>query len=438
MNNQTSLIIKNISWLNSFKAANYLNSLVIGSWIIRSFNPSEIGMYGYANSVTEILACLAGLGITQPLLKDFSSDKPITRKLLTTTSLIYFISSTILYACLLIFAARRPELEIKILLSVLGLKVLLKFTDIYETWYLSKTQSKEFVSAQIIALLTSSSIKTVAIYTDQSIVIIAIADIASILALALTLELKTGIIRSTFKEKFNITLNIKSILHLAKRGLPFMISSTLIALNLQIDMLLVKHFLGLTGAGIYVAALKIPTIIPGILYSIEQTMAPINLKHIEQGTDSLSTFKKTYSPIIYASLLLTVLTCVLSNKIIAELFGPTYREAAPAMAVLSSTILLGSIANLQAQYCLLNEKSKDIFKTSLLIFLFNLILDILLIRSFGLTGAAIGSSTAVALALLAYKNTDKEFSKLITEIFKKPDFSYLSTLSLKAIIGSKK
>ena len=217
-----------------------------------------------------------------------------------------------------------------------------------------------------------------------------------------------------------------------------MISSTLIALNLQIDMLLVKHFLGLTGAGIYVDALKIPTIIPGILYSIEQTMAPINLKYIEQGTDSLSTFKKTYSPIIYASLLLTVLTCVLSNEIIAELFGPTYREAAPAMAVPSSTILLGSVANLQAQYCLLNEKSKDIFETSLLIFLFNLILDILLIRSFGLTGAAIRSSTAVALALLAYKNTGKEFSKLITEIFKKPDFSYLSTLSLKAILGSKK
>ena len=71
-----------------------------------------------------------------------------------------------------------------------------------------------------------------------------------------------------------------------------MISSTLIALNLQIDILLVKHYLGLNGAGIYVAALKIPTIIPGLLYSIEQTMAPINLKYIKQGTDSLSIFKK--------------------------------------------------------------------------------------------------------------------------------------------------
>ena len=174
-------------------------------------------MYGYANSVTEILASLAGLGITQPLLKDFSSDKPITRKLLTTTSLIYFISSTILYACLLIFAARRPELEIKILLSVLGLKVLLKFTDIYETWYLSKTQSKEFVSAQIIALLTSSSIKTAAIYTDQSIVIIAIADIAAS-SLGINTRAKNRAYQVYIQRKFNITLNIKSILHLAKEG----------------------------------------------------------------------------------------------------------------------------------------------------------------------------------------------------------------------------
>ena len=36
------------------------------------------------------------VGITQPLLKDFSSDKPITRKLLATTSLIHLTGSTVL------------------------------------------------------------------------------------------------------------------------------------------------------------------------------------------------------------------------------------------------------------------------------------------------------------------------------------------------------
>ena len=42
-----SLIVENIIWLNVFKVTNYINGLVIGTWIIRSFNPNEIGMYGY-------------------------------------------------------------------------------------------------------------------------------------------------------------------------------------------------------------------------------------------------------------------------------------------------------------------------------------------------------------------------------------------------------
>ena len=109
-----------------------MNGLVVGIWIIRSFSPTEIGMYGYATSVTEIVASLAGIGITDPLLKELIDSKTSKKKLFATASVIYFATSAALYLCLLIFATSRPQPELKALLIIIGLRVTLKFSDIYK------------------------------------------------------------------------------------------------------------------------------------------------------------------------------------------------------------------------------------------------------------------------------------------------------------------
>ena len=168
-------------------------------------------MYGYANSTTEILASLAGLAIADPLLKELTSSETSKRKLLATTSIIYFASSAVLYLCLLIFAASRPQLELKVLLIVVGLKVILKFSDIYKTWYLFNVQSKEFVSAQIAALMISSLIKVIAILGNTNIFFIAIAALAGVATLVFILELKTGLITTTFSENISELLSEKII-----------------------------------------------------------------------------------------------------------------------------------------------------------------------------------------------------------------------------------
>ncbi len=433
MKKNASLAIKNILWLNSFKVANYLNGLLIGIWIIRSFSPSQVGTYGYANSATEIVATLAGLGITQPLLKELTDNKTGKKTLLATSSVIYFTSSAALYLFLLAFAASRPQFELKILLIVAGLRVILKFSDIYKTWYLSNIQSKEFVRAQIVALLTSSFIKAIAIFGNMNILAIAMADLAGITILVFILELKTRLISNAFSGNISELLSKENYLRLAKQGLPLLLSSIFITLNLQIDTLLVKQYLDLTSVGIYLAALKIPMIIPGLLDSVEQTLLPINLKNVANGLDQLIILKKTYSPIIYASLVMSIFFFFFSNTITSVIFGPAYKDSAPVMAVLASTIFIGSAASIQNQYCLFNNKNKDIFKRNLLTFSLNIILDTVLIQSLGLIGAAIGTSLSLALSLLVYGITDKQFSHILFGIIAKPDFSYLSTLYSKTL-----
>ena len=175
-----SLIVENIIWLNVFKVANYLNGLVIGTWIIRSYNPNEIGMYGYAIAGSEIITSIAGLGVNLPLLRELKKKKEAEEELISAATMIYILSAIILYILFLLFGAQQERLELKLLVAITGIKILLAISNIYRIWYLSKIQSRVFVKAQIISLAIASSIKVIALTNGLSIVIVGMADITGL------------------------------------------------------------------------------------------------------------------------------------------------------------------------------------------------------------------------------------------------------------------
>ena len=185
--------------------------------------------------------------------------------------MIYILSAIVCYilSCLL---AQQERLELKLLVAITGIKILLAISNIYRIWYLSKIQSRVFVKAQVISLVIASSIKVIALTNGLSILIVGMADITGLAAMTILLEAKSGLLRKYVKDKGGELLNRKHWIILLKQGLPLMISEMIITINMQMGTIMVKSLIGLTEAGIYLAALKIPTIIPGLLYSVEQTL----------------------------------------------------------------------------------------------------------------------------------------------------------------------
>ena len=157
-----SLIVENIIWLNVFKVTNYINGLVIGTWIIRSFNPNEIGMYGYAVAGSEIITSIAGLGVNLPLLRELKKKKEAEEELISAATMIYILSAIVCYILYLLIGAQQERLELKLLVAITGIKILLRLIT-YRIWYLSKIQSRVFVKAQVISLAIASSIKVIAL-----------------------------------------------------------------------------------------------------------------------------------------------------------------------------------------------------------------------------------------------------------------------------------
>ena len=83
------------------------------------------------------------------------------------------------------------------------------------------------------------------------------------------------------------------------------------------------------------------------------------------------------------------------------------------------------MTSIQRQYCLINDKNRDIVRSNLITLGSGLILNIYLISRFGLVGAAAGTVISMLAGLIASAALDYEFANIIYEITMKPDFSYL-------------
>ena len=426
-----SLIVENIIWLNVFKVTNYINGLVIGTWIIRSFNPNEIGMYGYAVAGSEIITSIAGLGVNLPLLRELKKKKEAEEELISAATMIYILSAIICYILFLLIGVQQERLELKLLVAITGIKILLAISNIYRIWYLSKIQSRVFVKAQVISLVIASSIKVIALTNGLSIVIVGIADITGLAAMTILLEAKSELMRKYVRDKAGKIINRKHWIILLKQGLPLMVSEMIITINLQMGTIMVKSLIGLTEAGIYLAALKIPTIIPGLLYSVEQTLMAYNLEKIEEGSSQIAILKKSNSPIIYISTCLAGAVCIFSSAITKLLFGANYNDSATIMATISPIIIMSSMTSIQRQYCLINDKNRDIVRSNLITLVSGLVLNIYLISRFGLLGAAAGTVISMLVGLIASTALDYEFANMLYEITMRPDFSYLKHFILR-------
>ena len=246
-------------------------------------------MYGYAIAGSEIIASIAGLGVNLPLLRNLKKKKEAEEELISAATMIYILSAIILYILYLLIGAQQERLELKLLVAITGIKILLAISSIYRIWYLSKIQSRVFVKAQVISLVIASSIKVIALTNGLSIVIVGLADITGLAAMTILLEAKSELMRKYVRDKAGKIINRKHWIILLKQGLPLMISGIDYNYKLADGYNNGKKFNRLTEAGIYLAALKIPTIIPGLLYSVEQTLMAYNLGRIEEGKPNSNT-----------------------------------------------------------------------------------------------------------------------------------------------------
>lgn len=186
---------------------------------------------------------------------------------------------------------------------------------------------------------------------------------------------------------------------------------------MKIDNLMIKTLLGAREVGIYSSAVRISEAWYFIPVVVASSYFPIIIK--EKQISPVEYYKKIrnlYRFMIYISIMYGVFILLFSKKITLLLYGSAYHESARIMNIHVWSGLFATLGIVTSKIIVLNGKQVNGLINCGLGAVTNILLNIILIKSYGLVGAAYATILAqivsgfIAPYLFTY---DKYYPKLV-------------------------
>lgn len=377
---------------------NIIVNLLFLPYMARVLDYQEYGTYGQVLLIVSFLAALLSFGLPQIIYvylanADDSKRISVFNSCLYGSALIGLVGGIILISCSSLFSLWFNNEGLTILLQLYSLSLLfiLPFNCI-NSYFIFFNKVKISAIIAVVTNILKVGFVITAIHVFHSVYI---AIFGVLLSEIIQLTIGLIISRKSIKFKFDFIL-IKELL---KKGFPLGLTGVLGAGILYVDSAMISSIEGIKPYAIYRnGAIEVPFI--STLYaSISAIVLPEVAKLFQEANfDRILDLKKK---VVMNSMMLTypVLIFLLfnSHNIIVTYLGEMYKESAIVFAVFNLTLLI-RITN-YSDILISANKSKVILKIYLLTFCINIMLNYLLIVSFGIVGAAI--STVISLFVLA-------------------------------------
>lgn len=236
-------------------------------------------------------------------------------------------------------------------------------------------------------------------------------------------------IRTYIKARFSIPC-LKEILYFS---LPLVPSSLSVILSLYIDRLMINHYLSLREVAIYSVAARLANILALIMMGFERALTPLIYKHYQNTTvpGDLATLLRYY---VVFSALIVVSISLFSHEILAVLTTKAYYEASPLIPLMMLSVLFSNMIHF-APGIWIAKKTHLVLLINVTNLLIVIMLNMLLIPTMGMMGAAVSLLISCLFTYLMYLKLGNKYYKVPTDWGQKGSF-ILSAMLLVYVINS--
>lgn len=194
-------------------------------------------------------------------------------------------------------------------------------------------------------------------------------------------------------------------------------SNILSFINYRADMFVISMFLTPAAVGIYSVAVSIAERLWIVSQAISSVLFPA-VSSIDDDESKNHLTSVISRNVLFFSILGGIAFYILCNLVITLLFGHKYDESAMVLKVLLPGIILFSVDRILSNDLAGRGKPEINMYTSILTVVSNLVMNIILVPKFGLTGAAFSTSFTYSMSTLVKvflfkKNTGVAFSKIL-------------------------
>lgn len=387
------------------------------------------GIFAIYTSSIELFALVLGFGIPQAMIF-FAAKDTIARNRLLSSSLVYVLGAAVFFTLVIIAADGFGFLSFFLpppfTSSLFRFTLILNFVSLLGWYFIvsilnghkhfPQTNLISFVSITatfiVYAILFSiSRNEQVNFYADSFYIIQAvIASAVMMLALYFHRSLVGGL---SGKIQLLSWVEGKQIV---KYGLVYYLSNFLLFANSKMDYWFVNYLAGSFQLGLYSLSSNVALMILLMPNAIGLVLSAFKAKSDMTDVEGRTAFLCRFSFLV--TTLFTVVLWLICEPMIIFLYGEEFAASAAPLRIILVGVIPFTVFTILKNYFAGADNLQAFLKAALLGFLVTLVLDIILIKPFGIMGAAVATMvsymvSSVFLIVLFAKKANLPFTEII-------------------------
>jgi len=393
-------IVDNTTWLLVDKIIRLGVGLIVGVWVTRYLGPHQFGLLSYAQAFVSIFSSIALMGLDGIVMRDILRTPEKREEILGSAFYLKIVGGCAclvlsLGALLLLHPSDRITLA---LVAIIASGSVFQSFDVIGLWFQSQVKSKYIVIARNSAFLILSIVKILLIMSSASLASFAVAGLAeTILGSALLVYIYQR--HEGYPVFWKGSMTRASTL--VKESWPLVLSGISVMVYMRIDQIMLSEMASSQEVGVYSAAVRLSEICYFIPLIIVSSVFPSIIKFRETSSqlyyDKLQELFRFIAKLSYS---IVIPISILSNSIVAVLYGKAFIGAGPILAIHIWSSIFVFIGVAQSPWNIAEGYMKLSLKRTTTGAVCNILLNLILIPLFGGMGAAI--ATLISQALSAY------------------------------------
>ena len=386
--------------------------LFVGIYVARYLGPERFGLLSYANSYVGIFTAIAILGLDGIVVRELVKSPDQRDTLLGTSFLLKVVGTLLMWVLILatLFFSNNDPLT-SALIAIIAFGVLFQTFNVIDYNFQAEVKLKYVVHSQIVQLIVSSITKLVLIL--KGLPLVWFAAVYSLDAIILAVGLAYAYSRNSGSIK-KWKWNAKVALALLLDSWPLMFAYMSYLIYAKIDRIMIKEMLDEHNVGIYSAAYILYEAPLFISLMIAKSVYPILVQYYQDNKNKFFQLYSTLSSYMTLLSYLIVLFIFIFHEILIQItFGESFEESSKILMLLSFGMIPMFNAFLRSSYITISGNQKIILYTTLFSAMLNIVLNLLLIKAYGVIGAVYATVFTLTLSLIvlnfAFTNTRSIF-----------------------------
>ena len=194
------------------------------------------------------------------------------------------------------------------------------------------------------------------------------------------------------KGYFKFSFNKGHIKHILKFGIPLIPHALGASIIVFSDKIIITNFIDLEANGIYSVAFQVALIIGLIQNSFNQAWVPWFYESLTNSSDHIKHKIVRITYLYYLGLILLTIILIFGTPLIFMMLGKEFTAGSDLVAWIAFGFLFNGMYKMVVNYLFYTEKTVVIGSITIVSAVGNVILNVFLIDSYGLKGAAIATS----------------------------------------------